>query len=161
MTRPATTFAIGLSVLAVVLTGPRGATGAPRNAFWTHLAGVYNGVWEQTTHWTPYYIVPENGTHQWYVQFNLKAHDYYVEVSDSHTVTSIGANSDAGYLVELTNWTGARLWLQFDTFENIGGLDVNNIDLYGPITNRGEWTVRGGMVNYLSLIHISEPTRPY
>ena len=148
MTRPATTFAIGLSVLAVVLTGPRGATGAPRNAFWTHLAGVYNGVWEQTTHWTPYYIVPENGTHQWYVQFNLKAHDYYVEVSDSHTVTSIGANSDAGYLVELTNWTGARLWLQFDTFENIGGLDVNNIDLYGPITNGGEWTVRGGMVNY-------------
>jgi len=149
MTSRKTALAGALFMLAAMLAPAATAAPAARYATWTHVGLVYNGAWEQTAHWSPYYnMVPENGTYQWYVQFNLLPQSYYVEVSDSHTVTSITANTFVGYLVELTNWTGDRVWLQFTTFTNSGNLHVNNIDLYGPVSNYGDWTVRGGMVNY-------------
>ncbi len=148
MTFHRTAVAGALAILAVMLVPADRATGTLYPAAWTSVVGNYNGFWEDQQHWSPHFIVPQNGAYQWDVQFNLGARNYYVEVSDPHTVTSITANTASGYRVELTNWTGEQVWLQFNTFTNTGALDVNNIDLYGAVSNQGDWTVRGGMVNY-------------
>ena len=139
-----------VAVLTVVQTAP----GASYSERWYQYGGVWNGIWEDGNHWGEYGVVPDNTAsgHSWTVYFDAGYYvqnvSYYVEVSNSHAVTHIHSDSPAGHQVELTNWTGQRVWLQFTSFTNSGTLDVNNIDLYGPITNEGDWTVRGGMVNY-------------
>jgi autotransporter-associated beta strand protein len=145
-----------LLVLAAVtaLAAGQTASAGSYTANWCAYGGSWNGTWEDPNHWYPHYVFPDNATagHQWTVSLDAGwfgySVSYYVEVSESHTVTSIISNSAAGHKVELTNWTGPRLWLQFNSFTNNGTLDVNNIDLYGPITNAGDWTARGGMANY-------------
>ena len=149
--RPA--FVAALLILATVLVPAIPASAA--NALWWEYGGAWTGTWEDTdhNHWwgyagTAYY--PHNGLGgvNWTVQFSGGAVSYAVEVTNSHPVTWITSTTAPGHVVELTNWLGSRIYLQFESFANTGGLDVNNIDLYGPVYNQGEWTVRGGMVNY-------------
>jgi hypothetical protein len=138
--------------LVAVLAAPCAA--APKRAAqWWPYQGNANGVWEDLVHnhWYPYFgLVPDNDAtgYDWNVSFDYLSGDYYVEVSQSHRVTTITAQNPGG-VTQLENWEGPRVYLQFDAFTNAGGLAVENIDLYGPITNEGTWTVRGGMVNYV------------
>ncbi|MEA3368092.1 MAG: hypothetical protein U9R68_08270, partial [Planctomycetota bacterium] len=134
-------------LIAILAAAPCAHAAWP--AQWRTYGGLSDGIWEDTSHWHPhptYY--PHNGNPcDWDVYLNYLSGDYFVEVSESHPVTSITA-ANAGGTTQLTNWTGARVYLEFTSFTNTGALDVENIDLYGPVTNQGTWTVRGGMVNY-------------
>jgi len=133
--------------LIAVLAAPCVHAALP--AQWQTSGGFSDGIWEDSSHWHPYpAYYPHNGNpYDWDVYLNYLSGDYFVEVSESHPVTSITA-ANAGGTTQLTNWTGGRVYLEFTSFTNSGGLDVENIDLYGPVTNQGTWTVRGGMVNY-------------